>query len=147
MVTERSSRARTMSRIGALFLLWIAVTSGGRSHAGPPVPSVTSAASATMASPASDGVVNLNTATVDELQRLPRIGEEKALRIITHRERTPFKAVQELGRVRGIGLKTLRLLKPWLAVTGPTTLREKVRTPRKAAAASSPAEVGVPVIL
>jgi len=75
----------------------------------------------------SEGVVNLNTATVDELQRLPRIGEEKALRIVAHRDTTPFKHVHELARVRGIGMKTLRKLKPYLATTGPTTLREKVR--------------------
>jgi|GEM_PF-694268 len=72
-----------------------------------------------------EGVVNINTATVEQLRLLPRVGEEKAGRIITHREKTPFKTVNELARVRGIGLKTLRALKPWLSVSGPTTLMKK----------------------
>jgi competence protein ComEA len=88
--------------------------------------------------PSAAGVVNLNSATVDELQRLPRIGEEKALRIIAHRDKTPFKHVHELARVRGIGLKTLRKLKPYLTTSGPTTLQEKVRGGRPGKAKGGP---------
>lgn len=77
-----------------------------------------------------DGVVNINTASVEQLRLLPRIGEEKAKRIIAHREKTPFRTVHELARVRGIGLRSLRALKPWLAVSGPTTLTRKATLPR-----------------
>lgn len=91
---------------------------------------ITATGSARAATPeaeanAAEGVVNINTATVDQLRLLPRIGEEKAKRIIAHREKTPFKTVNELARVRGIGLKTLRALKPWLTISTPTTLRTK----------------------
>ena len=79
-----------------------------------------------------EGVVNINTATVDQLRLLPRVGEEKAQRIIAHREKTPFKTVNEFARVHGIGLKTLRALKPWLTIQGPTTLKSKVRLAKKA---------------
>ncbi len=84
----------------------------------------------------SEGVVNINTATIEQLRLLPRVGEEKAQRIIAHREKTPFKTVNEFARVHGIGLKTLRALKPWLTIQGPTTLKSKVRLARKARTAA-----------
>ncbi len=78
-----------------------------------------------------NGVVNINTATVEQLMLLPRVGESKAQRILDFRQKTPFKTVNELGRVKGFGLKTLRLLKPLLRIDGPTTLTNEV-TPEEA---------------
>jgi competence protein ComEA len=91
--------------------------------------------------PSRDGVVNINTASAEQLRLLPRIGEEKAARILAHRAKTPFKTVHELARVRGVGLRTLRALKPWLTVAGPTTLTQKARLsrPSKGEATSAPA--------
>jgi competence protein ComEA len=77
------------------------------------------------------GVLNLNSATVDQLCWLPNIGPGKAARIVSHRERRPFKRVVELARVKGIGLKTVRKLRPWLTVGGPTTLTGPVGPPEK----------------
>lgn len=77
--------------------------------------------------PPPQGVVNINSARAEELMLLPRIGEGKAQRIIEYRSKTPFKSVNELARVKGIGLRTLRLLKPWLRTEGPTTLTSEVR--------------------
>ena len=74
------------------------------------------------------GVVNLNTATEAQLTLLPRIGPGKATRIVAYRQKRPFKRVTHLARVKGIGLKTVRLLKPYLTLTGPTTLTQKVTT-------------------
>jgi len=99
--------------------------------------SVTAHAADESPAPSADGVININTANVEQLRLLPRVGEEKAERIIAHREKTPFKTVQEIARVRGIGLKTMRVLKPWLTVEGPTTLKSKVRLPTKAERAAS----------
>ena len=63
------------------------------------------------------GVINLNTATASELQRLPRIGPKLAARILAHREaHGPFRRVQDLLQVRGIGTKTLAQLVPYLVV-------------------------------
>ncbi len=61
--------------------------------------------------------LNLNTATAAELERLPRIGPKTAARILEHRARYgPFRQLRDLGRVRGIGEKTLARLEPFLYV-------------------------------
>ncbi len=49
-------------------------------------------------------LVNINTATLDELQTLPRIGENKAKSIISYREKNNgFKSIEEIKNVTGIG--------------------------------------------
>ena len=68
-----------------------------------------------------DGVVNLNTAEVGVLALLPGIGPSKATQIAAYRKRHPFRTVDELVRIRGIGRKMVRRLRPHLAVSGPTT--------------------------
>jgi competence protein ComEA len=84
---------------------------------------------------AADAKVNINTATVEQLQFLPRIGPAVAQRIVEHREANgPFKSVEDLMLVRGIGERSFESLKPHLAVSGDTTLAEKVRSPKKSAA-------------
>jgi competence protein ComEA len=70
------------------------------------------------------GVVNLNSATEEELVRLPGIGPAKAQAILHMREqRGPFKKVEDLMQVRGIGRKTFRKLQPMLTLQGRTTLQ------------------------
>lgn len=70
------------------------------------------------------GVVNLNTATEEELQLLPGVGPTRAAAIVAYRKRHGnFRKVEELTRVKGFGLKTLRKLKPYLTVSGPTTFK------------------------
>jgi len=67
--------------------------------------------------PAFAGRMNLNTATSAELQRLPRIGEAMAQRILDYRrEHGRFRSVDELNNVRGIGDKTLDKLRPHLYI-------------------------------
>ena len=52
--------------------------------------------------------VGLNTATSKELTQLPHIGPKTADRIVAHREANgPFKRVDDLTAVKGIGPKTL----------------------------------------
>ncbi len=54
--------------------------------------------------PTDDAKVNVNTATLDELETLPGIGEVLAQRIIDHREaHGPFRTVEDLLDVSGIG--------------------------------------------
>ena len=61
-----------------------------------------------------DGVVNLNTAPPEVLGLLPGIGPAKAAEIATYRKRRPFRTVDELVRIKGIGRKMVRRLRPHL---------------------------------
>jgi len=68
--------------------------------------------------------ININTATKDELVALPGIGPAKAQAIVDYRKaHGPFKTVEELKDVKGIGAKRFEKLKPDLAVSGPTTAK------------------------
>lgn len=50
--------------------------------------------------------VNINTATPAELETLNGVGAAKAQAIVAHREKNgPFKSIDELAAVKGIGLK------------------------------------------
>ena len=61
--------------------------------------------------------ININTANLEELQTLPRIGEKVAQRIIDYRkEHGPFKKIEELMKVQGIGEKTFKLIKDKIEV-------------------------------
>ncbi|MFD2618246.1 helix-hairpin-helix domain-containing protein [Terrilactibacillus laevilacticus] len=62
-------------------------------------------------------LININTATVDELQNLNGIGPSKAEAIISYREEHgPFKAPEELTNVTGIGEKSFEKLKADICV-------------------------------
>ena len=72
------------------------------------------------AKPAAGAVVNINTASIAEFTALPGIGEKTAARIIEYRQKNgPFKKIEELMNVRGIGEKNFLKLKPQLAVSAP----------------------------
>lgn len=62
------------------------------------------------------GPINVNTASVAELQNLPGIGPVLAQRIVTEREKRPFAKVDELRRVSGIGPKKLEAIRPLVTV-------------------------------
>lgn len=75
--------------------------------------------------------VNVNTATAADLELLPRIGPAVAARIVEQREKNgAFKSLDDLMLVRGIGESIFEQLKPYVAISGPTTLTEKVKLPR-----------------
>lgn len=68
------------------------------------------------------GVVNVNSATADELALLPGVGPAKAQAILEHRKaRGAFKRVEDLGEVKGIGDKALERMRPHIALDGKTT--------------------------
>ena len=62
------------------------------------------------------------------------MGPALAARIVEFREANgAFKTVDELIAVRGIGERSLELMRPYLATKGDTTLTDKVRGARRAA--------------
>jgi comEA protein len=76
--------------------------------------------------------VNINTADATQLTLLPRVGPSTAQRILEFRKQNgPFKSVEDLMLVSGIGEKTFQLIKPYVATAGETTLKDKVRTSKK----------------
>jgi competence ComEA-like helix-hairpin-helix protein len=80
------------------------------------------------------GKVNINQASAAQIAFLPRIGEKVAVRVVDYRKsHGPFARAEDLMEVKGIGEKLFLTLKPYLAVSGPTTLAAKVRagSPRK----------------
>ena len=74
-------------------------------------------ASAQTAKAASAEKVNLNTATLDQLQTLPGIGPSTAKGIIDHRTKIgKFTKVEEILNVKGIGEKKFQKIKDRLIV-------------------------------
>ena len=61
--------------------------------------------------------VNLNSASVSQLESLPGIGKATAERIVEYRQKNGgFKKIEELMNVRGIGEKSFLNLKPLITV-------------------------------
>ena len=72
-----------------------------------------SAAAAPGGAPGGGGLVDINRATAAELQAIPGIGPVIAERIVAYRsENGPFRQVDELTQVAGVGEKTLARIAP-----------------------------------
>jgi competence protein ComEA len=78
---------------------------------------------APLAASALNGVVNVNTASAEELSVLPGVGPARARAIVELRQqRGGFKRIEDLLEVKGIGEASLAKLKPYLALEGKSTL-------------------------
>ena len=72
---------------------------------------------ATTADSDNGGLININTATQEELESLPSIGEVRAQAIITYREEHGgFRTTDELMEVSGIGEKIFADISPHITV-------------------------------
>jgi competence protein ComEA len=60
--------------------------------------------------------VNINTANVEELCTLEKIGDKYAQRIIDYRKENKFEAPEEIMEVKGIGTKTYEINKDRIIV-------------------------------
>jgi competence protein ComEA len=77
--------------------------------------------------------VNINTATKEELTTLQGIGEKRAQDIIDYRTKNgPFKTVDDLEKVPGIGPGRMKQIRSQISVTGKTTIDKPAAAPAKA---------------
>jgi competence protein ComEA len=84
-----------------------------------PAPVAGATGGAQPGAPGQPGVpLDLNTATLDQLETLPGVGEVTARRIVEYREAHPFTAVEDLRQVQGIGDRRFEALKDLVTVAG-----------------------------
>lgn len=88
------------------------------SLAGPALTDAVGAKTATAAAQAAGEVVDVNRADLEQLATLPGIGEKLAERINAYREENgPFKSVDDLLKVKGVGPKMLEKIRPLITVS------------------------------
>jgi competence protein ComEA len=94
---RRTSAKRARAIVTASFILALALIGIARP------------AEASIPQPQSEERININTATIEELERLPGIGPALASRIIEHRRKHGrFKRTQDIIIIRGMSAKLYR---------------------------------------
>ncbi|MGZ6131385.1 MAG: ComEA family DNA-binding protein [Myxococcaceae bacterium] len=100
-------------------VLAAAVLSGAWAHAAPVAPGSATAGKAKRS--AGSGVLNLNTATLDQIDALPGVSSRLAAAVVAERTARPFSRPEDVMRVRGLSRKRFERLRPHLTVTGTTS--------------------------
>lgn len=76
-----------------------------------------------LVAPPLEGQLNVNEATAEQWDLLPGVGPTTAARILAFVQKRPLSHTSQLMRIKGIGRKTYDRMKPFLVLTGATTLR------------------------
>jgi competence protein ComEA len=123
-------------------LLVAALLSAGWAQAAPLPPGPAPTGKATRV--AGTGVVNLNTATLDQIDALPGVSPTLAAAVVAERTARPFGRPEDVMRVRGMSKTRFERLRPHLSVTGPSSFvpaqgRTRPGAARGAGAARHPA--------
>ena len=87
--------------------------------------------------PAGTGVLNLNTASLDQIDALPGVSPKLAAAVVAERTARPFARPEDVMRVRGMSKKRFERLRPHLAVTGPSSFLPAQGRPKRAGAGTS----------
>jgi competence protein ComEA len=78
---------------------------------------------------APSGVININSASAEQISYLPRVGLKLAQRVVEYRKSNgTFKKVEDLMEVKGVGEKLFVTLRPHLSVSGESTLAQKIKS-------------------
>jgi competence protein ComEA len=73
--------------------------------------------SSVQASENSNPILNINNASIEQLEQIKGIGAKKAQAIIEYRlEHGNFSTVDDLSKVKGIGSKFISKNRPWMSV-------------------------------
>jgi len=87
---------------------------------GEPAPAAAAAIPGSTPDPAAPGApaakLDLNTATAEQLEALPGVGTVTAGRIVAYRARRPFRSVQDLLQIEGIGERRFESLRGLVTV-------------------------------
>jgi competence ComEA-like helix-hairpin-helix protein len=76
------------------------------------------------------GQLNINSATAEELELLPFTGKQRARSIVIYRQKNgPFETLDEMLQIPEIGPRTFEAIKPYLKLSGPSTLDKEITAP------------------
>ena len=117
-------------------LLLVALLTAAWAQAAPVPPGAATTGKAKR--PAGRGMLNLNTATLDQIDALPGVSPKLAAAVVAERAVRPFGRAEDVLRVQGMSKKRFERLRPHLAVTGPSSFvptkgRQKPAGPRASA--------------
>ena len=103
--------------LGVFLLASISVNAGMTENLGKIAGKATSAA---------QQLLDINSATAEQLQQLPGVGEKIAERIVKYREENgPFSKIEDLLNVEGIDEKKLKKIRPLIEIKQPGDKKKK----------------------
>ena len=112
---RRLARAAGVAALGLGLAVGLAAWGRSDASAATPLPELETGGPDGVTAP-----IDVNAAGEEQLMLLPGIGPAKAKAILTYRMKRPFRVVNDLLRVKGIGPALLKRIRPFVTVTSDT---------------------------